>query len=177
MNFQFNRHFLVSGLLMLLCGLLAPIYSPYAVAQIGLLQAHLIGVVQALVFFSFAWMWPQLSLPSFSKKVATISLYISLWTNWLGTFSVGVFGAGKEQYIVHQDLVPGAVGFWNLATLLLISLSQLAVLSVLLAILGLLGKELTNKQAKWLDIFSLLAFVAILGISLFQTFNPEYSNG
>ena len=49
---------------------------------------------------------------------------------------VGVFGAGKEQYIVHQDLVPGATGFWNLATLLLINLSQLAVLTVVLAIRG-----------------------------------------
>ena len=96
MNFQFDRYFLISGLLMLMCGLLAPIYSPYAIAQIGLLQAHLIGAVQALVFFAFAWMWPQLTLPDFSKKIATISLYVSLWANWLGTFFVGVFGAGKE---------------------------------------------------------------------------------
>ncbi len=177
MNFQFNRHFLISGLLMLMCGLLAPIYSPYAMAQIGLLQAHLIGVVQALVFFSFAWMWPQLSLPPFSKKIATISLYVSLWANWLGTFFVGVFGAGKEQYIVHQDLVPGAVGFWNLATLMLISLSQLAVLSVLLAIVGFMNADSVNKKARLINAFSLLSFIALLGISLFQTFNPEYSNG
>lgn len=79
----------------------------------------------------------MLSLP-LAKRVATISLYVSLWANWIGTFFVGVFGAGKEQYIVHQDLVPGAVGFWNLATLLLISLSQLAVLAVVLAIVGLM---------------------------------------
>ena len=177
MNFQFSRQFLISGLLMLLCGLLAPIYSPYAIAQIGLLQAHLIGAVQALVFFAFAWMWPQLSLPAFSKKIATISLYISLWANWLGTFFVGVFGAGKEQYIVHQDLVPGAVGFWNLSTLMLISLSQLAVLSVLLAIVGFLNADSVNKKAKLINAFSLLSFIALLGISLFQTFNPEYSNG
>jgi hydroxylaminobenzene mutase len=177
MNFQFDRYFLISGLLMLMCGLLAPIYSPYAIAQIGLLQAHLIGAVQALVFFCFAWMWPQLSLPPFSKKIATISLYISLWANWLGTFFVGVFGAGKEQYIVHQDLVPGAVGFWNLATLLLISLSQLAVISVLLAIIGFIKLDSINQKTKLLNAISLILFLAILGISLFQTFNPEYSNG
>ena len=93
---------------MMLLGLLVPIYSPYALAKIGLLQAHLIGVLQALVFFSFAWMWPQLSLPSHAKKIATISLYLSLWANWIGTLFVGIFGAGKEQYIVNQDLVPGA---------------------------------------------------------------------
>jgi hypothetical protein len=177
MNFQFDRYFLISGLFMLMCGLLAPIYSPYALAQIGLLQAHLIGAVQALVFFCFAWMWPQLSLPAFSKKVATVSLYISLWANWLGTFFVGVFGAGKEQYIVHQDLVPGAVGFWNLVTLLLISLSQLAVISVLLAIIGFMKPNSINKKTKLLNTLSLILFIAILAISLFQTFNPEYSNG
>lgn len=39
MSFQADRRFLISGLVMLLVGLLAPIYSPYALAQIGLLQA------------------------------------------------------------------------------------------------------------------------------------------
>lgn len=177
MSFQADRRFLISGLVMLLVGLLAPIYSPYALAQIGLLQAHLIGAVQALIFFCFAWMWPMLSLPPLAKRVATISLYVSLWANWIGTFFVGVFGAGKEQYIVHQDLVPGAVGFWNLATLLLISLSQLAVLAVVLAIVGLMHLECLNKKTRAVNAFALLSFLLILGISLFQTFNPEYSNG
>ena len=177
MNFQFNRYFLISGLLMLICGLLAPIYSPYAIAQIGILQAHLIGAVQALVFFSFAWMWPQLTLPALSKKIATISLYISLWANWLGTFFVGVFGAGKEQYIVHQDLVPGATGFWNLITLLLINLSLLAVLATLLAIAGFLKYDFFVRRIKTMNYTSLALFLVCIAIALFQTFNPEYSNG
>jgi len=162
---------------MFMLGLVAPIYSPHAVAKIGLLQAHLIGVLQALVFFSFAWMWPQLSLPKFTKSIATLSLYVSLWTNWVGTLFVGIFGAGKEQYIVNQDLVPGATGFWNLATLLLINLSQLAVLAVLLAIIGFLGCTWTAKKEKASNLISLAVFVVLLLISVFQTFNPEYSNG
>ena len=177
MNFQFDKRFLISGLLMLLFGLLAPIYSPYALAQIGLLQAHLIGVVQALVFFCFAWMWASLSLPKFTKSIATVSLYISLWANWLGTLFVGIFGAGKEQYIVHQNLVPGAKGFWNLATLLLINLSQLAVLSVVLAIIGLLGWTWTVRKEKGINFISGFLFIVLVIISIFQTFNPEYSNG
>lgn len=177
MNSPYDKRFLVSGLIMMMFGLLAPIYSPYALAKIGLLQAHLIGVLQALVFFSFAWMWPQLSLPSLSKKIATISLYISLWANWIGTLFVGIFGAGKEQYIVNQDLVPGATGFWNLATLLLINLSQLAVLSILLAIVGFLGIVWTNRSGKIVNAISLILFLILLMISFFQTFNPEYSNG
>jgi hydroxylaminobenzene mutase len=176
MNFHFNRYFLISGLLMLMCGLLVPIYSPYAIAQIGILQAHLIGAVQALVFFAFAWMWPQLTLPVFSKKIATISLYISLWANWLGTF-VGIFGAGKEQYIVHQDLVPGATGFWNVITLMLINLSLLAVLATLLAIVGFLKYDFLVRRDKTINYTSLALFMACIGIALFQTFNPEYSNG
>ena len=71
MNSQYDKRFLISGLIMLVLGLLAPIYSPYALAKIGILQAHLIGALQALVFFSFAWMWPQLSLPRFTKSIAT----------------------------------------------------------------------------------------------------------
>ena len=162
---------------MLVLGLVAPIYSPYALAKIGLLQAHLIGAVQALVFFSFAWMWPQLSLPKFTKTIATISLYVSLWANWVGTLFVGIFGAGKEQYIVNQDLVPGAKGFWNLATLLLINLSQLAVLTVVLAIIGFLGWAWTAKKERIMNITSSILLAALLLISLFQTFNPEFSNG
>ena len=162
---------------MFVLGLLAPIYSPYALAKVGLLQAHLIGAVQALVFFSFAWMWPQLSLPSLTKNIATISLYLSLWANWIGTLFVGIFGAGKEQYIVNQDLVPGATGFWNLATLLLINLSQLAVLAILLAIIGLMGCSWTNTKVKITNFTSLVLFLILLILSLFQTFNPEFSNG
>lgn len=177
MNFQYDKRFLISGLIMFVLGLLAPIYSPYALAKIGLLQAHLIGAVQALVFFAFAWMWPQLSLPKFTKTIATISLYLSLWANWIGTLFVGIFGAGREQYIVNQDLVPGAKGFWNLATLLLINLSQLAVLSVFLAIIGFLGLAWTAKKEKTSNYISLTIFVALVVISLFQTFNPEFSNG
>ena len=177
MHFQYDKRFLISGLIMLVLGLLAPIYSPYALAKIGILQAHLIGALQALVFFSFAWMWPQLSLPKFSKSIATICLYISLWANWIGTLFVGIFGAGKEQYIVNQDLVPGAKGFWNIATLLLINLSQLAVLAVVLAIIGFLGWVWTSKKERITNFISSVLFIAILLISLFQTFNPQYSNG
>ena len=162
---------------MFLCGLLAPIYSPYAAAQIGLLQAHLIGAVQALVFFAFAWMWPQLSLPAFSKKIATLTLYVSLWANWVGTFLVGVFGGGREQYIVHQNLVPGTTGFWNIATLILINLSQLALLTVVLVIVGLIDCPSIKKRPWLINGFSLVAFVLILILSLFQTINPEFSNG
>jgi hypothetical protein len=162
---------------MFVLGLLAPIYSPYALAKIGLLQAHLIGAVQALVFFSFAWMWPQLSLPKFTKTIATVSLYVSLWANWIGTLFVGIFGAGKEQYIVNQDLVPGAKGFWNLATLLLINLSQLALISVVLAIIGFLGWSWTAKKEKFTNVISTAVFLILLLLSLFQTFYPQYSNG
>lgn len=177
MNFTYDKRFLISGLIMLVFGLLAPIYSPYALAKIGLLQAHLIGAVQALVFFSFAWMWPQLSLPNLSKKIATISLYISLWANWTGTLFVGIFGAGKEQYIVNQDLVPGATGFWNVITLLLINLSQLAVLAVGLAIVGFLDCTWTNRKERITNGISLALFLLLVCLSLFQTFNPQYSNG
>ena len=177
MNFQYDKRFLISGLVMLVLGLVAPIYSPYALAKIGLLQAHLIGAVQALVFFAFAWMWPQLSLPKLTKTIATISLYVSLWANWIGTLFVGIFGAGKEQYIVNQDLVPGATGFWNLVTLLLINLSQLAVLAVVLAIIGFLGWAWTAKKERIMNFISIALLIVLLLISLFQTFNPEFSNG
>jgi hydroxylaminobenzene mutase len=122
-------------------------------------------------------MWPHLSLPRFTKTIATISLYLSLWANWVGTLFVGIFGAGKEQYIVNQDLVPGATGFWNLATLLLINLSQLAVLTVVLAIIGFLGWAWTTNKERAVNFISALLFVALLLISLFQTFNPQFSNG
>ena len=90
---------------------------------------------------------------------------------------MGVFGAGKEQYIVHQDLVPGATGFWNLITLLLINLSLLAVLATLLAIAGFLKYDFFVRRIKTMNYTSLALFLVCIAIALFQTFNPEYSNG
>jgi hydroxylaminobenzene mutase len=90
---------------------------------------------------------------------------------------VGIFGAGKEQYIVHQDLVPGATGFLNVATLLLINLSLLAVLATLLAIVGFLKCDYLVRRVKLINGVSFALFLACIGIALFQTLNPEYSNG
>lgn len=161
-NFQFNRVFLISGLIMFLLGLLAPVLSPYAAAQIGLLQAHLIGAVQGLVFFAFAWMWPQLSLPRFSKKLATVCLYVSLWANWIGVFLVGILGSGKKAYIVHQELVPGTLGFSNHLTMFLFNLSHFAVVAVLLAILGLLNISYNKSKEKSVNVFAVILFIVLL---------------
>jgi hydroxylaminobenzene mutase len=73
--------------------------------------------------------------------------------------------------------VPGATGLWNIATLLLINLSLLAVLATLLAIAGFLKYDCLVRRVKTMNFASLVLFLACIGIALFQTFNPEYSNG
>ena len=73
--------------------------------------------------------------------------------------------------------MPGATGFWNVVTLLLINLSLLAVLTTLLAIAGFLKFDVLVRRAKTVNYVSLALFLACIGIALFQTFNPEYSNG
>ena len=90
---------------------------------------------------------------------------------------VGVFGGGREQYIVNQDLVPGATGFWNVATLLLINLSQFALLTLILAIVGLMDCSWTRAKERSLNAASSFVFLAILILSLFQAAYPGYSNG
>jgi hydroxylaminobenzene mutase len=53
----------------------------------------------------------------------------------------------------------------------------LAVLATLLAIVGFLKYDFLVGRVKAINYTSLALFLACIGIALFQTFNPEYSNG
>lgn len=50
MKIDYNKPFLAPGLVMILMGLMAPLAHKHAAAPFGLLQAHLINEVQALLF-------------------------------------------------------------------------------------------------------------------------------
>lgn len=65
----------------------------------------------------------------------------------------------------------------DVATLILINLSQFALLTIVLAIFGLVNFEPLKKRPWLINGFSIVVFVLILILSLFQTFYPEYSNG
>lgn len=76
MKLQFNKPFVVSGLVMIFIGLLAPMAHKHVAAPFGLLQAHLIGEVQALLFFCLAILWPVLNLPKLTLFIGDISLQV-----------------------------------------------------------------------------------------------------
>jgi len=176
MKINYNKPFVVSGLVMIFIGLLAPMAHKHVAAPFGLLQAHLIGEVQALLFFSLAVLWPVLNLPKLSLWIADFSLQLGLWTNMIGTLLIGILGAGKEQYIVNQDKIPGYHGLWNDITNLFINLSAYVVLTLIIALIGVLHSKRGDGTDRLINLASVALFV-LLGLFItFQMAFPEYSN-
>jgi hydroxylaminobenzene mutase len=177
MKIEYNKPFVVSGLVMIFIGLLAPLAHKHVAAPFGLLQAHLIGEVQALLFFCFAILWPALNLPKVASAIGAASMQIGLWTNMIGTMLIGILGAGKEQYIVNMDRIPGLKGSWNDLTNLLINLSAYAIIPIMIALLGVIQhKEGNATLTKAINITALTLFLVIGLGAILQTIFPEYSN-
>lgn len=176
MKLQYNKQFVVSGLVMIFIGLLAPMAHKHVAAPFGLLQAHLIGEVQALLFFCLAILWPILNLPKLTLLIGDISLQVGLWANMIGTLFIAVLGGGREQYIVNQDKIPGLQGFWNDLTNLLINLSVYVVLTIVIALIGVLRKDSSGSSDRMLDIISLALCIFLSIFVVFQVAYPEYSN-
>lgn len=177
MKIDYNKPFVASGLIMILMGLLAPLAHKHSAAPFALLQAHLIGEVQALLFFCFAVLWPALNLPRAASAISAASLQIGLWANMLGTMLIGILGAGKEQYIANMDRIPGLQGPWNDLTNLLINLAAFAIIPIMIAFWAVVrrsaGDAGSGRAMSWtaLVLFMLIGTAAVL-----QTIYPEYSN-
>ena len=176
MKIDYNKPFVASGLIMIFIGLLAPMAHKHVAAPFGLLQAHLIGEVQALLFFTLAVIWPLLNLPKLSKTIGEISLQLGLWTNMLGTLLIGILGAGKEQYIVNQDKIPGYHGLWNDFTNLLINLSAYAALTIVIAFIGVMRNKTSHDSDRIVNLVSVVLAIFLAGFIAFQMAFPEYSN-
>lgn len=176
MKLEYKKSFVASGLVMILMGLLAPLAHKHAAAPFGLLQAHLIGEVQALLFFCFAVLWPALRLPHLALLITSASLQIGLWANMLGTMLIGLLGAGKEQYIANMDRIPGLQGPWNDLTNFLINLASFAVIPIIIAFWAVIRRQPSEASDRALGLTSLVLFVLIGMAAMFQTVFPEYSN-
>lgn len=176
MKIEYNKSFVASGLIMILMGLLAPLAHKHAAAPFALLQAHLIGEVQALLFFSFAMLWPAINLPRLASMISSASLQIGLWANMIGTLFIGILGAGKEQYIANMDRIPGLQGPWNDLTNLLINLASFAVIPIIIAFFGVLRRNHFEGSGKALNTAAIILFLLIATFAILQTVFPEYSN-
>lgn len=162
---------------MILLGLLAPLAHKYAAAPFALLQGHLIGEVQALLFFSFAVLWPALNLPRAASAISAAALQIGLWANMLGTMLIGILGSGKEQYIANMDRIPGLQGPWNDLTNLLINLAAYATVPIIIAFWAVVRRnhmETGSNTAMSLTAFVLFVLIGVA--AALQTMFPEYSN-
>jgi MFS superfamily sulfate permease-like transporter len=176
MKLQYHKPFVASGLVMILLGLLAPLAHKHAAAPFALVQAHLIGEVQALLFFCLAVLWPVLNLPRFALAISGVSLQIGLWANMIGTMLIGLLGAGKEQYIANMDRIPGLQGLWNDVTNLMINLAAFAVIPIVMAFFGVVRHHHAEGTDKGLNISASILFLLIGTFAILQTIFPEYSN-
>jgi hypothetical protein len=176
MKIDYNKPFVASGLAMIFIGLLAPLGHKHVVAPFALLQGHLIGEVQALLFFTLAVIWPALNLPRLSLWIGEASLQVGLWTNMIGTLFIAVLGGGREQYIVNQDKIPGLHGFWNDFTNLLINLSAFAVITIVIAFVGVFCRKNSPSSDRLINAFSVSLAILLMAFIVFQMVFPEYSN-
>jgi hypothetical protein len=176
MKLEYNKPFVASGLIMILIGLLTPLAHKHAAAPFALVQAHLIGEVQALLFFCLAVLWPALNLPRLARAISSASLQIGLWANMIGTLFIGILGAGKEQYIANMDRIPGFYGPWNDLTNLLINLASFAVIPIIMAFFGVIRRYQAEGSGKGLNIAATILFLLIGTFAILQTIFPEYSN-
>ena len=177
MKIQYNKPFVASGLVMILMGILAPLAHKHAAAPFGLLQAHLIGEVQALLFFCLAVLWPAFNLPKIADIASKASLQIGLWANMLGTMLIGLLGTGREQYIANMDRIPGLTGPWNVLTNLLINLAAYAVIPIIIAFWAVIRRKQESEVAgKSMSITAVVLFILIGLTAILQTIFPEYSN-
>ena len=94
----------------------------------------------------------------------------------IGTLLIGLLGAGKEQYIVNQDKIPGLQGFWNDVTNLFINLSAYAAIAIIIALIGVLRKSSPENTGRFVDALSVSLFLLLAIFVVFQTAFPEYSN-
>ena len=176
MHKTFEKRFIFLGLIQLLLAMVVPFYSPFAVAKEGIAFAHVIGIIQGLLYFSFAWIWPKLVLPRFSNGLAVVSVHAAFWSNWIGTLLVAIFGSGKSQFILNHG-IPGYHGFWNVLTLFLLNLSNFIIVAIILAAIGIYGDKMSHKSRRCMDICAGIFASCLMVFSVVQTMHPSLSNG
>lgn len=129
-----------------------PFYAPLAHAEEGIRKVHLIGIIEALLLFAFAGFWSQLILPKALNQLALALIFISFWSNVVGSALIAITGV-------------------NTLTHLFLSGSEYIVIPILIALLGLQSKPYSANASKWVYGSMLLLTVLMSGVIFWQTFS------
>lgn len=167
------------GLLQLLLAMTAPFFSSVAAAPFVIAMLHGgIGPIQAVLCFSFAYIWPFANFTKIAKLITIFCIYIAFISNFIGTALSALFGYGRAEYIIKSqiDALPIIHNRWNLLTCFSFNISELIILGICGLLYGLLSK---NKKEKSLfaDSIFIAALILFILIILIQTFFPQFSNG
>ena len=87
-----QKWFIFNGLLFLFIAMVFPFYSPWVHIHEGIFKVHIIGTLEALLSFAFAWFWMYLDIPKSANRLAITLIYISFWSNLIGSILFAVFG-------------------------------------------------------------------------------------
>ncbi len=93
-----QKTFIFNGFLLLLVAMVFPFYSPWAHHQEGILKVHLIGALEAILLFAFAWFWLYLAIPKWVNRLAIVLIYTAFWSNIVGSAIIAIFGV---NILVH----------------------------------------------------------------------------
>jgi len=174
-----QKHFIVLGLLQLLAAMITPFFWQEAEVVRAVVSCHLIGLFQALLYFTFALMWPYFSFTYIMRVLAVASINISLVANWLGTFLAAFYGTGKMEYIVPAQLAEFPkhlqAPILNKFTLIFINASEYIILSSALLLVGLLVRKTYKYHVVFDILFLILTFVMTVFI-IIQAYFPALSN-
>lgn len=152
MQNQTQKCFIFNGLLMLLIAMIFPFYSPWAHTQEGILKVHLIGTLEAILFFVFSWLWPQLTPPKLANQLAIVLIYISFWSNIIGCMLIAILGI-------------------NIAVHFFLSCSEYIIIPILVALLNFRTKPYSTKASTWLNSSMLTLTILLTALIIWQTFS------
>lgn len=152
MQNQTQKYFIFNGLLLLLIAMVFPFYSPWAHTQEDILKVHLIGTLEAILLFTFSWLWPHLALTKLTNRLAIVLIYISFWSNTVGSMLIAIFGVNA---LVHFFL----------------SCSEYIIIPILIALLSFRTKPYSAKASKWLNGNMLVLTMFFTALIIWQTFS------
>ncbi len=95
---RIQKWFIFNGFLLLFIAMIFPFYSPWAHTQEGILKVHLIGTLEAILLFAFAWFWMYLEIPKQANRLAIVLIYIAFWSNVVGSAIIAILGV---NILVH----------------------------------------------------------------------------
>jgi|SRR5215472_18306261 len=132
-----DRGLIAHGAVMTLLGLLSGFTPPFARAPRIALEAHNAGIIQGVMLFALAAVWPALGSSRPIVRVARWCALVGLYANWLGA-QLAAFWSTSAMFSVNgASMPPGAAPWMESFVAVLLILSGLVIVTCVLILYSL----------------------------------------